>query len=102
MPAATAQAMQRPISKQLAEEDVMKEIIKSVLLVLIGTVTVAHAGDVQGEGGSLLVTLFLGFGAVILVFQLVPGMILLGSMIKGLLSLNKPATASADDSGRKS
>jgi hypothetical protein len=80
----------------------MKEIIRGAMLVLIGTAAVAHAGDLQGEGSGLLVTLFLGFGAVILVFQLVPGMLLLGSMIKGLFSLNRPAAASADEPGRKS
>jgi hypothetical protein len=86
--------------KPLAEEAAMKELIKSVMLVLIGTAAVAHAGEIQTEGGGLLVTLFLGFWAVILVFQLVPGLILLGSMIKGLFSLNSPV--SADDPGRKS
>jgi hypothetical protein len=80
----------------------MKEIIRGAMLVLIGTGAVAHAGDLQAEGSGLLVTLFLGFGAVILVFQLVPGMLLLGSMIKGLFSLNSPGSVSADDSGRKS
>jgi hypothetical protein len=79
----------------------MKEIIRSVMLVLIGTVAVAHAGDIQAEGGGLLVTLFLGFGAVIIVFQLVPGLLLLGSMIKGLFSLNSPEIVPADDPGRK-
>jgi hypothetical protein len=80
----------------------MKEIIRNIMLLLVGTATVAHAGAGQGEASSFLVTLFLGFFAVIIVFQLVPGLILLGSMIKGVLSLNKPATVSADDSGRKS
>jgi hypothetical protein len=84
----------------LAEEDVMKEIIRSVLLVLIGTVSVAQAGSVPGGEGSLLVTAFLGFGAVILVFQLVPALLLLGSMIKGVLSLNKAEPLA--DVGRKS
>jgi hypothetical protein len=80
----------------------MKEIFRNTMLILIGTATVAHASGIQAEGGNLLVTLFLGFGAVILVFQLVPALILLGSMIKGLLSLNTPATVSADDAKWKS
>jgi hypothetical protein len=78
----------------------MKEIIRSVLLVLIGTVSVAHAGG-QGGESSLLVTAFLGFFAVILVFQLVPALILLGSMIKGVLSLNSDPLA-VKGSGPKS
>lgn len=66
----------------------MRAIIRNVLLVLIGTASIAHAG-VQGGDGSLLVTAFLGFGAIILVFQLVPALFLFGSMVKGVLSLNK-------------
>jgi hypothetical protein len=80
----------------------MREIIRNAMLLLIGTATVAQAGSMPAEGGSFLVTLFLGFFAVIVVFQLVPALILLGSMIKGLVSFNSPAAAPADGSGRKS
>lgn len=80
----------------------MNEMIRNAMLILIGSATLAHAGGTQGEGSSLLVTLFLGFFAVVIVFQLVPGLILLGSMLKGLLHLNSPEVAPAKDSGRKS
>jgi hypothetical protein len=80
----------------------MKETIRNAMLILIGTATFAQAGGMQAEGGSFLVTLFLGFFAVILVFQLVPALLLLGSMVKGLLSLNRPVTVPAEDSARKS
>jgi len=47
----------------------------------------ARAADMANEGSSsLLLTLFLGFFALIVVFQLVPAVLLFGGMLKGLFS----------------
>lgn len=54
------------------------------MLVWIAPALAAVEAD-PGEGGMLL-NLFLGFGAVILVFQLLPSLILFASMIKGLVA----------------
>lgn len=45
----------------------------------------AASGDAAG-GSGILVVLFLVFGALILVFQLIPGLVLFSSMLKGLFS----------------
>jgi len=48
------------------------------------------AADAVSEGSSsLLLTLFLGFFALIVVFQLVPAVLLFGGMVKGLFSRQK-------------
>ncbi len=71
------------------------KVLFAMLLSQVITVTQASASGGGGDGGelSLLTTLFLGFGALIIVFQLVPAVILLGGMIKGLVS---PATKNAE------
>ncbi len=74
----------------------MKVLIAMVLSLLI-TVTQALASG-GGEGRaelSLLTMLFMGFGALIIVFQLVPAVILLGGMIRGLVSPAEKETAEA-------
>lgn len=48
------------------------------------TVTFA-AGSASTSGSSLLLTLFLGFFALIVIFQLVPACILFFGMVKGLV-----------------
>jgi hypothetical protein len=70
----------------------MKTILR-IIVVLGATISLAMAGDgTEASGNGLLVFLFLGFGAVIIVFQLIPGLMLFSSMIKGFFtkSLNKP------------
>ena len=67
----------------------MKTIARQVLMMLSATSPALAAGGIEPEGNGLLVILFLGFGALIIVFQLIPGLMLFWSMIKGLFS--KPA-----------
>ncbi len=64
----------------------MKNILKAALVVVLSSSTAFAAGAGQGEGLSTLTILFLVFGATILVFQLVPGIALFVSMIRGLFS----------------
>ncbi len=74
----------------------MKALFAMVLSLLI-TVTQALASGGGGDASelSLLTMLFLGFGALIIVFQLVPAFILLGGMIRGLVSPAEKRTAEA-------
>lgn len=59
----------------------------AILTAIMLTTTPALASrDLETAGTSLLVLLFLGFGALIIVCQLVPSLTLFCSMLKGLFS----------------
>ena len=57
-----------------------------IAIVLAGTVTLAFVNQVNAEG-TLMSKMFLVFLGAIITFQVLPGLMLLGGMIKGLLSL---------------
>jgi hypothetical protein len=72
----------------------MKNILKAALVFLFaGSSTAMAAGSAQSEGLSLLVIVFLAFGAIIVVFQAIPGLILFFSMLRGLFSAPSSKTA---------
>lgn len=78
----------------------MKTAIYNIICAtVIGSASTAHAsGGAEGEGSSLLLALFLGFGALIIVFQFCPGGSLFCSMIRGLFtSASKESAAPAAD-----
>jgi hypothetical protein len=62
---------------------------RKLLIMCIATISAspAYAASEPGDVG-LLAWLFLGIGALVIVFQLIPGLILYGSMLKGLFSGN--------------
>lgn len=61
------------------------KLIMTVFTAIMVEVTPALASSGQESvGTSLLVLLFLGFGALIVVCQLIPGLVLFCSMLKGL------------------
>lgn len=64
----------------------MKTTIRTLTAILALSSPALAASSADSEGNGLLVTLFLGFGALIIVFQLLPGLILFGSMLKGLFT----------------
>jgi len=68
----------------------MKNIIRNSILALIcvvmGVSTTVAAAAPAAQGGSLLLTLFIGFFALIVVFQLVPACLLFVGILKGLFS----------------
>ena len=73
-------------SKFSIETESAMKVLYATILYLVITVTEALAA---GGGGSvktlsLLTIFFLGFGALIIVFQLVPALILFGAMLKAL------------------
>lgn len=62
----------------------MKIMMKVLTLVAVWTTPALASKNAETMGGGLLVLLFLGFGAIIIVFQLIPGLLLFVSMLKGL------------------
>jgi hypothetical protein len=70
----------------------MKNIIRNTLIILSCFSSAAYAAvDAGPEGGSFLLTLFIGFFALIIVFQLVPATILFFGMLKGLFQRDHKA-----------
>lgn len=64
----------------------MKSLFKLISALLIAA-SYAHASSgASNDEGSFLVTLFLAFGAIILVFQLIPGLVLFSSMIRAVFT----------------
>jgi hypothetical protein len=51
---------------------------------LMAMATPAMAGGMETEGTSLVTILLVGFGALIVVAQLIPALVLFGGMVKGL------------------
>lgn len=64
----------------------MKIMMTILAAVMFGATTALASGDPETTGTSLLVLLFLAFGALIVAFQLIPSLVLFGSMLKGLFS----------------
>jgi len=63
----------------------MKNTLRNTLIALITLSSSAFAsGSSSASGGSLLLSLFIGFFALIVVFQLVPATIMLVGILKGL------------------
>lgn len=60
----------------------------------ITSASIAQAAAIGGSGAGLspLMILLIGFGATVIVLQLIPGMILLTSMLKGVFFLSKNPT----------
>ena len=68
----------------------MKNIYAIVLAIAItGTQALASGGGIDGNGLNLLTTLLIAFGALIIIFQFVPGIILFFGMLKGLYSVSE-------------
>ena len=62
----------------------MKAICLQALIMLSCFSSAAYAAETGSGGGSFLLTLFVGFFALIIVFQLVPAVILFFGLLKGL------------------
>ena len=63
----------------------MKRTLRHTLIALITFSSSAFAAGQAGAGeGSMLLSMFIGFFALIVVFQLVPAVIMLVGMLKGL------------------
>lgn len=71
----------------------MKTRIVNFLIPLLGgSATSAFAADSAiTDGGGLLIWFFIGFGALVLMVQAVPALVMLYSMIKALFSPSEEA-----------
>lgn len=59
-------------------------MLANVMIMLMPTMAAAQVA--KEDGGGLVVWLFLGFGALIIVFQLFPGLALFAVMLKEIFS----------------
>jgi len=66
-----------------------------VALVVMGTAAFGFVNQ-EAESGELLSKLFLAFIGAIITIQIIPGLILLGAMIKGLVSLGRKEAPAAE------
>lgn len=76
----------------------MKTIVKNMFMTLTASTPAFAAAGTESEGNGLMAILFLGFGALIIVFQLIPALTLFVSMVTGLF--RKPAKAAAFAGGK--
>jgi len=67
-------------------EDVMKTTLRTIAAALLAVTPAFAASGAEAEPHGILFYLFIGFGALVVVTQLVPGLMLLGGMIKGLMT----------------
>ena len=70
----------------------MKLIIAVVTAIMVKTTPVLASSGQETVGTGFLALLFLGFGSLIVICQLIPGLALFCSMLKGLF--NSTATKS--------
>ena len=72
----------------------MKKIMSLSSLGLLLAGSSVYAAEVSGAGeGSLLLSLFIGFFALIIVFQLVPATLMLIGMLRGIFSRDQKKAA---------
>lgn len=64
----------------------MKATLTTIIATLVAATPVVAVTGSETEPSGLLLYLFMGFGALVIVCQLVPGLMLLGAMLKGFLS----------------
>ena len=72
----------------------MGTLIKTLIVTLAWVAPALASGGNEGNGSAFLLVLFLGFAALIIVFQFIPGLVLFFTMLKGLFTAApKKATA---------
>ncbi len=64
----------------------MSTLMNALLVTLASVAPAFAASGGEGRGISILLILFLGFAALIIVFQFIPGLVLFVTMIKGLFT----------------
>jgi hypothetical protein len=76
----------------------MRTVYATVLALFItGTQALASAGGGDGEGLGLFAMFFIAFGILIILFQFIPGLMMLGGMLAALFKSGekKPGEALA-------
>ena len=91
----------RPLGeKTMKSKERLAVSCASFALMVVASQALAASGG-KGEENGILIILFFAFGALIIVFQFAPGVLLFVSMIKGLFGNEKEAVA-AKESGDNS
>ncbi len=72
----------------------MKKMLRNALIALVTFSSSAFAAGQSGAGdGSLLLSLFIGFFTLIVVFQLVPATLMLVGILRGLFGRDQKQAA---------
>jgi hypothetical protein len=81
----------------------MKTLTRTLIASLAWAMPALAAGQVRDEGRSFLMVLFLGFGALILVSQLLPGLALFAVTLKEIVTgaCKKRTITAAGEAARK-
>jgi hypothetical protein len=80
----------------------MRTLMITVIMTLASVAPAFAASGNEGKGNGVLLVLFLGFAALIIVFQFIPGLVLFASMLKGLFtSAQKKSGSLPGAPGRK-
>ncbi len=64
----------------------MGTLLRAIIVTLASVAPALAANGSEVKGSSFLLILFLGFAALIIVFQFIPGLVLLATMLKGLFT----------------
>jgi hypothetical protein len=73
---------------------------KAIALILCSASTAFAASGAENDGTGLFFWLFVGFAALIIAFQFLPGIMMFLGMAKGLASSATKETADATESGK--
>jgi len=73
----------------------MRTLMGTLIVILASVAPALAAVDSVVKGSSILIILFLGFAALIIVFQFIPGLALFVSMLKGLFTRSPKKAAEA-------
>jgi hypothetical protein len=80
------------------QEDVMKPIIrKAIALTLCSASSAFAASGAENDGTGIFFWLFIGFAAMIIAFQFLPGIMMFLGMAKGLVSKEAKEPAVSTD-----
>jgi hypothetical protein len=75
----------------------MRTLIGTMLAMLGWAAPAIAASNGVAKGTSILLILFLGFAALIIVFQFIPGLVLFFSMLRGLFKAQQNNDAGSND-----
>ena len=79
----------------------MKAIFSaSLALMITGTQALASTGGSDTGGIGLLATFFIAFGVLVVLFQFIPGILLLVGILKGMFSGAKKPSDDAVEHGK--
>ncbi len=67
----------------------MKKILRIFITLCALTSTAFAADPASGSGGGLLISLFIGFFALIIIFQLVPATLMMIGILRGLFGRDR-------------